>query len=579
VSGGAWTRKVLVWRVQAIGLAAVLTTALVVGTAPTVVASAPTAQATRQMQVLVIKYFPLTADGMHIDINVTGDVGDLLSVVQAKVSTMTTNVAAAMSEGTKYHGYVDPSAVHDIQFSIADTIEIHTAVPTLPCSDNPSSSVCGDYQGLLTDAGICDRVDNHGLDEVWIWAYHSDAFSESKMSGPYGDISNSYRRDDMPHCSHTYTVYTYDYGRTTAEAIHDHGHQIEAELSAIDNHLLYDLYEGTTPYPAGVATGRCGSVHNPPNARFEYDWTNPTPNPTDCLHWNPDGLGPTTSIGCATWGCVDNGDTDNSQRNWIVWWMQNMPGIGNTVTYHGQQMRDWWDVYYDFDAAMGTCPSLTVVCALQAPKAAVGTLPTFQIGRSINIVWGAVPGTGSVINYDVRVRKAKWNGGFGSYSTWKTAFGSDAATYTGAAGYTYCFSVRARDDLGSLSAWSGAQCTATPLDDRSLTRHGSWSAKTSRAYYGGTYLRSSTKDATLTLSGVAATRIAILARTCPGCGTVKVYWGSTLLKTISLNATTTTASHLITVKAFTSLHHGTLTIKVSSSHKSVTIDGIVIRRN
>ena len=36
-----------------------------------------------------------------------------------------------------------------------------------------------------------------------------------------------------------------------------------------------------------------------------------------------------------------------------------------------------------------------------------------------------------------------------------------------------------------------------------------------------------------------AKRIALVATTCPTCGSVKVYWGSTLIKTISLYSRTT----------------------------------------
>jgi hypothetical protein len=120
---------------------------------------------------------------------------------------------------------------------------------------------------------------------------------------------------------------------------------------------------------------------------------------------------------------------------------------------------------------------------------------------------------------------------------------------------------------------------ASALDDRSLTRVGSWSAGTGSAYYRSTYLRSYSYGAKLVRSGVVARRIAIVATTCPSCGSVKVYWGSTLLRTIRLTSTTTVNRRLISVTTFTSARRGTLTIKVSSSSRKVVIDGIAIRRN
>ena len=118
-----------------------------------------------------------------------------------------------------------------------------------------------------------------------------------------------------------------------------------------------------------------------------------------------------------------------------------------------------------------------------------------------------------------------------------------------------------------------------PLDDRSLTRSSGWTAGTDAAFYQGTYLRSSTTGAKLTRTGVVAQEHRPRRHEVPDCGTVKVYWGSTLLKTISLYAATTTDKAVIHVKELTATKTGTLTIKVSSSDKKVIIDGVAIRRN
>lgn len=121
--------------------------------------------------------------------------------------------------------------------------------------------------------------------------------------------------------------------------------------------------------------------------------------------------------------------------------------------------------------------------------------------------------------------------------------------------------------------------TSVEAGPGSLTRSGSWTAGTGSAHYRSTYLRSYRYGAKLVRTGVVARRIAIVATTCPTCGSVKVYWGSTLLRTISLASTTTVNHQLITVKTFTSARTGTLTIRVISSSRKVVIDGVGIRRN
>ena len=66
---------------------------------------------------------------------------------------------------------------------------------------------------------------------------------------------------------------------------------MEAELDAVNSSLFRTSFQGPN-YPQTLnVTGRCGSVHNPPNARFEYDRNNSSANKSDCLNWNPDQLG------------------------------------------------------------------------------------------------------------------------------------------------------------------------------------------------------------------------------------------------------------------------------------------------
>jgi len=211
------------------------------------------------------------------------------------------------------------------------------------------------------------------------------------------------------------------------------------------------------------------------------------------------------------------------------------------------------------------------------PTSAIKALPAWIAATSIPVAWSGTPNGSPIATYDVQVRKAAWNGTFGTRIAWLTATATTTGTYAGVAGYTYCFSVRAKDTNAMSSSWTAETCIATPLDDRSLTRTGKWTLATGATYYKGTVLRATTLGASLTRSGFKARRIAILATTCPTCGSVKVYLGKTLLKTISLKSTATVNRKLITVATFTSTRTGSLVIKVSTSAKKVIIDGVVIR--
>ena len=90
------------------------------------------------------------------------------------------------------------------------------------------------------------------------------------MAGPNGDVSNSERAADMPVCARTYTLYNYSYGRALGEAIHNHGHQIEAVLGHLDRRGLFADFVGPYGQPS-PAVNSCGNVHFPPNGVSDYD--------------------------------------------------------------------------------------------------------------------------------------------------------------------------------------------------------------------------------------------------------------------------------------------------------------------
>jgi hypothetical protein len=211
---------------------------------------------------------------------------------------------------------------------------------------------------------------------------------------------------------------------------------------------------------------------------------------------------------------------------------------------------------------------------IAALKGLSGWLTTTTVGMS----WTA-SGLAPVASYDVRYRKAAWNGPFGAATSLRSATTSTSTSFAGTPGTTYCLAVRARDTDGLTSSWTGETCTGVPLDDRALSRAGSWTKGSGSAYYKSTYTRSSTKGATLTRSGVSTKRIVLVATTCPTCGKVGVYWGTTLLKTISLTSATTVHRKVISVATFSSVRTGTLRIKVVSSGKKVIIDGVGLRRS
>jgi hypothetical protein len=310
--------------------------------------------------VLEIRYFPLAADGVTLDPQET-TYDYTLPQIRSRVDDLSAQLVKALEQGSVFVN--DPTRTPSLHYSIHESRERLLAVP--------KSSLYRrypDYFAILDGAAICDSVDTRGVKEVWIWMYHTEStvIDESNMAmgrksrrfwnyGDYGNVSNSYRRKDMPVCQSSYTVYDYNYSRGLGEALENHGHQIDSVFGFVDDRSLY-WSRFVKPYGKTDGTvNHCGWTHTPPNAALDYDWTNTTIVASNCSDWHPDGSGRVEQVSCQSWGC--RGDSGASFK---VWLMQRMPGHDNRLSFDGKPLRNWWEFIGDFDAALATAKSLVV---------------------------------------------------------------------------------------------------------------------------------------------------------------------------------------------------------------------------
>lgn len=306
-----------------------------------------------EIKVLVVKYFPVKGD--RIDRAVTGDWGESLEETRKKTTALTEQVARALEEGSRYHGYKQKDATPSLAYKIVETIEFLEPLPTV-AKTGPEPPMT-DYNRIMQRVAIKRWVEEKGVKEVWLWGYHGGVVGlwESNMAGPFGDISNSNRDPkDLPVLAKTYTVYHYNYQRGASEAVEDHMHQIEAVLNFVDGRdrtppekwdtlLFWGKFVGSDRTSKIVRPG-CGWSHYPPNAAADYDWANKRHVETDIEDWKPDGSGKKQRLNCDRWG----GDS----LRWFVYWMQNLPGADNGLTHQGRLLNNWWVFLGDFDEAM-----------------------------------------------------------------------------------------------------------------------------------------------------------------------------------------------------------------------------------
>ncbi|MCW2961228.1 MAG: putative extracellular nuclease [Thermoleophilia bacterium] len=117
-------------------------------------------------------------------------------------------------------------------------------------------------------------------------------------------------------------------------------------------------------------------------------------------------------------------------------------------------------------------------------------------------------------------------GGFGS---WRRTPSPLALTVPGA---TTCVRAIAHDSVGN-AATSSQQCTTSLIDDRLLQRRGGWVDVRSRAAFGGSWSRATSRTSELRLT-TASAQPRIVVRTCDDCGPVRIMHGSRVLGTYSL---------------------------------------------
>ena len=198
----------------------------------------------------------------------------------------------------------------------------------------------------------------------------------------------------------------------------------------------------------------------------------------------------------------------------------------------------------------------------------------FQLSTTFPVAWQATDADSGVGSFDVRVRRTGPDGTRHPVRSWLDATTSANAGFEGVPGSTYCFSVRARDREGNESGWSSWRCTALPLDDRALHRHGGWTRALADGYYLGTKSTTSHSAAQLVRTRLSARRLALVAVRCPRCGVVELRWNGNLLRRVNLSSDRPHAPGIVGRVSFAHARSGRLAIRVVSAGKRVVVDGL-----
>jgi hypothetical protein len=227
-----------------------------------------------------------------------------------------------------------------------------------------------DYNEVMSRINLKKYVEELGVKEVWLTTfpreqgYLSYNVDESNMASPLtGDISNSYRlQNDLPIFNKTYVMYGFNGWRGVPEDLHNRGHQLESQLSYIDNSTWWGKF---------AKTGRSGWTHMPFNTVKHYDYAKDSLVSTDIMTWKPSGgtfinlnkdswinktylfesqIGGMSSNSAGLSGTV-NYSTD-PQVKWFIFWWQSVPGYNNGIIDGITKVNNWWDIFYNWDDAI-----------------------------------------------------------------------------------------------------------------------------------------------------------------------------------------------------------------------------------
>jgi uncharacterized repeat protein (TIGR01451 family) len=257
-----------------------------------------------------------------------------------------------------------------------------------------------------------------------------------------------------------------------------------------------------------------------------------------------------------------------------------------TITSSVRQSRPDTDPYDDTDnepLTVTPAPTPTPTPTPAAPDTtppdsvqllAAGLARRFQTSRTLSVSFAGHDNSAGPLSYDLRERTATPHSGFGGYQLIAHTTTSPTANVTLTPGTTTCLSARATDDAGNASSWTSESCTAVPLPAAALHRRGPWTAQHDGHAVFGAAETTTAHGATLTLRGITARRLALIADRCSACGSVTVSFAGRRIATINLASRPATPAALIQLAPFSAPRHGTLTITATSSRRHIRIDAV-----
>ena len=206
----------------------------------------------------------------------------------------------------------------------------------------PHSPSTADYNKILTQLNIKQRVNDRVVDEVWLFAFPHAGFYESRMAGKGAFWCNSPALENTDDCSRKFVIMGFSYERRVGEMLESFGHRSESILIKTFENAPHDknLYERFSRYDKqNPGKAEVGNIHFAPNSASDYDWNNPRLVQSRCDAWLhfPGQPGLARKVNADEWG---NGDIRLHHK----WWLSHLPKVaGRTASV----ANNWWQYIID----------------------------------------------------------------------------------------------------------------------------------------------------------------------------------------------------------------------------------------
>jgi hypothetical protein len=211
------------------------------------------------------------------------------------------------------------------------------------------------YNELLDKYNLCEKSNNHQIDEVWVYAMPFIGMWESNMTGTGAFWINGPVITGNS-CTDLLSIMGMNYERSYDLALHNFGHRTETTLYHLFNQNV--RYTPTDPpYPPGtgestlrlffnfddIAPGHAqvGNIHFPPNADQNYGYYSTNTVTTYEQNWKryPFLFQQNHQINCSDWNCEHDG--------FMRWWLRRLPKY-KCLDREGY-LNNWWPYIIDFN--------------------------------------------------------------------------------------------------------------------------------------------------------------------------------------------------------------------------------------